>query len=130
MKYMHYKITYTDLTDVLVVETEGRMNADDFMAMGESLLEHSRYLPGANVIFDHTALEFNHVPVEDLQKIRAFHMSNERRIGGGKSAIVVKPGSSGDWEKLWRQGEKIKTANRVRIFEDCCEAINWLEEDK
>ena len=52
---MHYKISYTDLTDLLMVITEGRMNAGDFIAMAESLLHHPRCLPDVNVIFDHTA---------------------------------------------------------------------------
>ncbi|MCX5694730.1 MAG: hypothetical protein NT014_06405 [Candidatus Omnitrophica bacterium] len=127
---MHYKITYTDLTDLLMVITEGQMNSRDFIAMAEDLLCHSRFLPGANVIFDHTALEFSNVFVDDLQKIRAFHMANEERIGGGKSAIVVKAGLSGEWHKLWSQGEKIKTENKEQVFENCCDALNWLKGDK
>ena len=127
---MRYTISYTDFIDLLMVITEGKMNAGDFIAMAESLLRHPRCLPDVNVIFDHTALEFQNVPVEDLQKIRAFHVDNEERIGSGKSAIVVKAGSSGEWHKLWSQGEKIKTKNRVQIFENCSDAVNWLKADK
>jgi hypothetical protein len=113
-----------------MVITGGRMNAEDFIAMAESLLQHPACLPNVNVIFDHTALEFDHVSIEDLQRIRAFHMSNEERIGSGKSAIVVKAGLSGEWIKLWIRGEKIKTKNKVRIFENCSDALSWLKEDK
>lgn len=127
---MNYKITYLDSTDLLVVKTAGKMDVDDFIAMAKDLLQHPRCLVGGNVIFDHAALEFNDVPVSDLQRIRAFHMSNEERIGNGKSAIVVKIGLSKEWHKLWSQGEKIKTGNKVQVFENYNDAINWVKKDK
>ncbi len=120
---MNYKIIYADL---LVVKTSGKMNADDFIKMAKDLLQHSQCLPNGNVLFDHTALEFNAVPAGDLRKIRAFHMRNEERIGNGKSAIVVKIGLAKEWHKLWSQGEKIKTGNKVQVFEDYNEAVNWI----
>jgi len=124
---MDYKITYADATDLLVIKTGGKMNAGDFIKMARDLLQHPRCLPNGNVIFDHTALEFNDVSVGDLQKIRAFHMSNEERIGHGKSAIVVKVGLSKEWHKLWSQGEKIKTGNKVQVFENYDDAVHWIE---
>jgi hypothetical protein len=126
---MNYQITYDDAENFLVVTTAGKMNAVDFISMAKDLLKHPRCLPNCNVVFDHIALEFNHVPVGDLQKIREFHMHNEARIGSGKSAIIVKVGLSQDWNKLWSQGEKIKTGNRTRIFENLDAAICWLKED-
>lgn len=124
---MRYRITYTDVTDLLMVTTEGQMNARDFIAMAESLLRHPNCLTDVNVIFDHSALDFTRVSVDDLQKIRAFHMKNDERIGSGKSAIIVKTGLSGEWHKLWSQGEKIKAKNRVQVFEDCVDALEWLK---
>jgi len=103
------------------------MNAGDFIAMAKDILRHPQWLPNGNVIFDHTALEFDDVPLSDLEKIRAFHMSNEKIIGSGKSAIVVKDGLSKKWHKLWSQGKKIKTGNRSQIFENYNDATSWLK---
>ncbi len=125
-KKMKYKITYTDSTNLLVIKTDGKMNADDFLTMAGDLLRHPRRLPGGDVIFDHTAMEFNDVSVDDLQKIRAFHLSNEESIGKGKSAIVVKAGLSKAWHKLWSQGRKIKTGNKVQVFDNYNDAANWI----
>jgi len=127
---MHYKILYTDLTDLLMVQTDGRMNAGDYIGMARQILGHPRWLPDINVIFDHTALDFKDVPVSDLQMIRSFHLEHEERIGSGKSAIVVAPGLSPAWLELWGQGEKIKTKNQVQVFESCVDAVNWIKEDK
>ncbi|HNW38924.1 MAG TPA: hypothetical protein PL125_05365 [Candidatus Omnitrophota bacterium] len=113
-----------------MVITDGLMNARDFIGMAESLLHHPHCQPDVSVVFDHTALEFHNVSVEDLEQIRAFHLDNQERIGSGKSAIVVGRGLSGDWHQLWSQGKKIRTKNRVQIFENCADAISWLKEDK
>jgi len=125
---MNYKISYLDAAGSLVVKADGRMNADDYISMAKDLLKHPRCLAGINVIFEHTGLEFAGVSADDLQKIRAFHMQNEERIGNGKSAIVVKAGMSLEWHKLWSSGEKIKTANIVRVFENYEDALKWIKE--
>ncbi|PIU41756.1 MAG: hypothetical protein COS99_03810 [Candidatus Omnitrophica bacterium CG07_land_8_20_14_0_80_42_15] len=122
---MNHKIIYEE--GLLSVKTSGKMNAGDFIAMAKDILRHPQWLPNGNVIFDHTALEFDDVPLSDLEKIRAFHMSNEKIIGSGKSAIVVKDGLSKKWHKLWSQGKKIKTGNRSQIFENYNDATSWLK---
>jgi len=124
---MNYKVTFVDAINLLVVKTSGKMNADDFIVMAKDLLQQPQCLPDGNVIFDHTVLEFNDVALDDLEKIRAFHMSNEDRIGSGKSAIIVKPGLSQEWHRLWSKGEKIKTANKVQVFENYNDAVNWIK---
>jgi hypothetical protein len=127
---MNYKITYLDPADLLVVKTSGKMNADDFIEMAKDLLQHPQCLANSNVIFDHATLEFNDVSFSDLQKIRRFHLSNEERIGNGKSAIIVKVGLSKEWYRLWSQGDKIKTGNKVQVFENYNDAFNWVKRDK
>lgn len=123
---MDYSIVYTKSTNCFITKTNGKMNADDFIKMAESLLDHTKSFPGANVLFDHTSLDFKDVSVDDLQKIREFHMSHEEKIGNGKSAMLLKTGLSKEWYHLWSQGEKIKTQNRVQVFEDYNDALGWL----
>jgi len=124
---MNYKIAFMTSMDLISVKTSGKMNARDFIVMAEDLLQHPRFLSNSNIVFDHTALKFEDVPVDDLQKIRSFHISNEEKIGNGKSAIVVKAGLSKEWYKLWSQGRKIKTGNKVKVFENYNDAIDWIE---
>ncbi len=107
----------------MLVETRGRMTGRDFVAMAGDILRHPR--KGGNAVFDHRELDFSGVPLADLEMIRAFHVNHETEIGGGKSAIVVGPGRGREWDALWSRGEKIKTSNRVRVFEDFEEAAGW-----
>ncbi|MDD5136641.1 MAG: hypothetical protein PHN63_04775 [Candidatus Omnitrophica bacterium] len=123
---MDYKIEYPGPAKCIVVKTAGRMNAGDYIAMAKDILRHPGHLPGGNAIFDHEALDFSGVKREDLQEIRAFHLKKEKLIGGGKTAIIVKPGMAVEWHKLWSQGKKARVGNRVEVFEDRGKAIDWL----
>jgi len=126
---MNYTIKCVEPGFDLVVETSGEMNAADFLIMAEDLLRHPRCLENGNVIFDHRALEFGHMALDELEKIRDFHRRHEERIGNGKSAIVVKPGFAYEWHKIWAQGKKIETGNKVCVFENYDDAVSWVESD-
>lgn len=123
---MTFKIIYSDLIEAFEVKTEGNMDAGDFIAMARALLQDPCFLPNYNVLFDHTSLDFNEMSLDDLQKIRTFHNNNEENIGGGKSAIVVKRGLLGEWHRLWSKGKKIKTRNKVKVFENYDDAVKWI----
>jgi hypothetical protein len=124
---MRYDIEFDDSADVIVVKTSGEMTQDDYIEMAESILQHPRHTPGENIIFNHSDLDFSNVTVETLKAIRTFHKQNEDRIGGGKSAIVVKSGFLWKWYELWDQGKKIKTRNKVMVFESLDNAVQWIQ---
>lgn len=123
---MDYTIAL-DPAGFLTVKTSGRMNADDFINMAKELLAHPARSADVNILFDHCALEFSRVSVEELQRIRAFHLANDASIGGCKAAILVGAGRLPAWNKLWSQGEKIKPQNIVRVFQDRPAAVAWLK---
>jgi len=124
---MEHRITHMAKENFLVIKTSGRMNADDFITMAKDILQHPSFLTNGNALFDHTSLDFKGVPLRELDKIRAFHMGNERTIGGGRSAILVKTGLAEAWHNLWAQGKKIRTANKTRVFENKNDALDWLK---
>lgn len=111
---------------MLVVKTSGAMDPGVFIAMAEELLHHPSRQGCTGVLFDHTCLDFSNAGIEVLERVRAFHRSHEAEIGPGKSAMLMRPGSAAEWEKLWAQGEKIRSANVVRIFEDRRDAMDWI----
>jgi hypothetical protein len=127
---MKYKITFDESARVLVVKTSGAMTGADFIKMAEDLLKHPECASGGNVIFDHSDLDFSGVSVEELEVIRRFHQKNENRIGDGKSAMVVKPGFLQKWHELWGQGQKIKTKNKVTVFENFSNAASWVQTEE
>lgn len=125
---MDFKLDYLEDWDLMSVKTHGEMNAADYLAMAKELLHHPKSRTNGNVIFDHTQLDFSKVTLEVLEKIRAFHLKNEKKIGSGKSAFVIKPGFLEKWHKLWSQGNKIKAQNQVKVFESYAEALKWVVE--
>ena len=125
---MEYSIKFDKKEDLLVIKTEGTMNSLDYISMAQDILRYPDHRSGGNSVFDHRDLDFSHVRLEDLERIRAFHVKNEERIGSGKSAFLFGKGRAEAWIKLWSMGEKIKTSNRVRIFEDDVKMLEWLKE--
>jgi hypothetical protein len=123
---MKYKITYNPSQKIMTVKASGRMNGDDYISMAKDILKHPEFRADGNALFDHEDLDFSGVGTDDLERIRAFHRDNEKKIGSGKTAIVVKAGMAGKWYELWSQGEKINAGNKVRVFEDSEEGIEWL----
>ena len=125
---MNYYIQYLESEDFFLVKTSGHMSADDFIQMAEGILSHSNWAAGKNVLFDHRDLNFENITLEIIEKIRRFHEANEKRIGAGRSAILLKAGSIDKWNIVWDEGDKIKSASIVQIFDDNGSAIKWINE--
>lgn len=123
---MQHIVHYLDVNGLFVVKTSGTMDAQGFYKMADDLLKHSRWAKDRDVVFDHQDLDFSKVSFDDIEGIRDYHRKNEDRIGGGKSAIIVREGFLGTWERLWSQGEKIQSANIVKVFDRYDEAMDWM----
>ncbi len=123
---MKYSISFVSRNNVAVVKTSGNMSGYDYIAMAKELLKEQKWLPHNHVIFDHRDLYFDVVGFSDIELIRRFHAANEKKIGGGKSAIVLKHGLSSAWQRLWTRGEPVKTKNEVKIFENYEDALRWV----
>ncbi|MBN1383927.1 MAG: STAS/SEC14 domain-containing protein [Elusimicrobia bacterium] len=121
---MKYEIEWINPERLFIVKTYGDMTGRDFIAMAEDILGKTDYKPNDNVLFDHRELNFENVTLREIEGIRDFHRENESKIGNGKSAIVVK--SLSGWNNIWDRGEKIKTGNVVKVFDDFDNALNWI----
>jgi len=123
---MTYQIRYIKSANCYRVKTKGQMTGHAFVRMARDLLKQPKFSPGSPVFFDHRQLDFTQTELRDITRIRDFHKAHEEKIGGGRSAMVLAKGATASWQALWAQGQKIKTANQVRIFEDPNEALAWL----
>ena len=123
---MRYSINKNSERGIIVVKTYDQMTAQGFWGLAEDILNGPYHSGSKGVLFDHTQLDFSGAVLEDLERIRAYHLKNEQRIGPGKSAILLASGKGPCWEKLWSQGKRIQTAGKVRVFEDRQKALDWL----
>jgi hypothetical protein len=123
---VRHHIEYLNQENVFIIKTDGDMTGEGFIIMAEEILNHLQYKTDNNVLFDRRELNFENVTIPDLEMIRKFHVKNENIIGNGRSALVVNDQSQ--WNNLWDKGEKIKTANIVRVFDDFDSALRWIKE--
>ena len=124
---MNFTIAWLKKERCHIVKTSGPMTGDAFIAMSNALLAHPHYKANGHVVFDHRDLNFQNASIRDIEKIRRFHTQNEARIGGGKSAMIFGAGRRIQWERLFDQGEKIKTENISRLFESLKDGIEWIK---
>jgi hypothetical protein len=123
---MFHNVSFIRSQKYFLATTSGMMSGDGFVALGSALLEHPDWLPGRNVVFDHRDLTFTEAKLSDLEMIRKFHRQYEKKIGNGRSAIVLKQGSTEAWQRVWEQGRKIQSSNIVKLFENLNLAIQWI----
>jgi len=123
---MNFTIAWLKKDRFHIVKTSGPMTGDGFIGMSKALLADPHYKTNGHVVFDHRDLNFKNASIHDIEKIRRFHTQNEGRIGGGKSAMIFGPGCRIQWERLFDQGEKIKTENITRLFESRKDGIEWI----
>ncbi len=124
---MKHNIEYLVKDVLFIIKTNGNMSGNGFICMAEEILAHPSYEPNRNTLFDHRALNIDNVTFEDVEQIRGFHRTHESEIGNGKSAILVE--CIDKWQRLWQQGDKIITENRVNVFDDFDSAMRWLKSD-
>ena len=110
---------------VLIV-TRGDFNLPDHRRMVECLLSSPEWRPGTATLFDYRQLRFGDIGFNEVLEAKSIHVSNDTRIGNGKSASLM--GSSADYG-LGRQFQNLtggRVSAQVRIFVDEAEAIAWL----
>ena len=112
------------------VTTEGVFSSADHLKMIEDIVSRDFWMPGTNVLFDHRNLEFGETDVSIFKEASSNHEKNDRHIGDGKAAILMK--SLADFGR-GRQFELIadnKISAKLHIFLREKEAIKWLTSEK
>jgi len=125
---MHWTIEFNERGYFLIV-TRGDFTLTDHRRMVEDLLSRLEWRPHSATLFDHRLLRFGDMGFNQMLETKSIHVSNDARIGNGKSASLMK--SSADYG-LGRQFEILtggRVSAQVRIFLDEAEAVAWLLHD-
>jgi hypothetical protein len=110
---------------VLIV-TRGDFNLADHRTMVESLLSNPQWRSGTATLFDHRQVRFGDIGFNEMLEAKSIHVSNDTRIGNGKSASLMR--SDADFG-LGRQFQHLtggRVSAQVRIFLNEAEAVAWL----
>ncbi|HEX8267609.1 MAG TPA: hypothetical protein VF596_19565 [Pyrinomonadaceae bacterium] len=123
---MKWTVQKTDEQPFVKVVIEGDFNLTDHWKMIEDIVSRDFWKPGMYAFFDDRNLTLNSAGFATIQAAARNHEENDKRIGEGKSAILM--GSMADFVKA-RQFELLldeKAKARIRIFLKEEEAIKWL----
>ena len=86
---MRHEISFTDDVWDVVIETSGEANLAGFRAAVEELLDNPEFVPGMNILIDHSRLDANRLADAEAAAIADLVSEFDARMGPGLRAIVV-----------------------------------------
>ena len=123
---MQWTVSFGQMCGAAVVRTHGVFNVEDHARMVADIVSRGEWHPGQPILFDHRELDFDTAGYEEMRRARDNHVAHEERIGGARSAILMK--SSSDFG-LGRQFQMLidgRASAELRIFSDESSATEWL----
>jgi hypothetical protein len=123
---MTWEIEYVKSRNFVKVVTGGVFNLNDYIEMAEDILSREFWRPGLDVLFDYRKADFSKTTFEVVMAASRNHQKNDERIGGGKSAILMKSRSDYGLGRQFEMVSEGKVSSNLYIFLDEREALEWL----
>jgi hypothetical protein len=126
--FMHWTIEFDEPQGYFRIVRRGDFTPTEHQRMIEDLVSRPEWRPGAAALFDCRQVRFGDIGFNEVLEVKSIHVSNDARIGDGKSAILMK--SDGDYG-LGRQFQNLTrgwVSAQIHIFVDEAEAVAWLLE--
>jgi hypothetical protein len=123
---VEWEITVTGDPAVILARTSGAPTVADFFALREEVLAHTAFVPGIDVIYDHTDLSAS-LSGAEVRAIAeaAVRRSRELPYWGRMAQVVPLPAQYG-LARMWEAYAGDDLAARTRIFASLDEAYAWL----
>ena len=110
----------------VVVTTSGAFDPIDTAQFRERVLTDPRFLPGMNVLLDHTRLEFSDTRSIDVRQIAESAARRFPDSGLGRIAFVVPRGVGYGLFRMYQSLTSAELADRSIVVESVEEANVWL----
>ncbi|HQU84215.1 MAG TPA: hypothetical protein PKY59_13855 [Pyrinomonadaceae bacterium] len=123
---MNWEVEFREVYNFVKVATSGKFTLEDHLSMIEDIVSRGFWKPGMDVFFDNRELHFVNTDIETMRRASANHQQNNKRIGDGKTAILMK--SLPDFGR-GRQFELLssgKISAKLKIFLEEENAVEWL----
>ena len=123
---MDWEIIVEGKPPVFLVRTLGAASVADFFTMRDELLSHPAFVPGIDVIYDHTRLA-SYPSSGEVKAIAegAARRSSQGPYWGRMAQVVAEPVQYG-LVRMWEAYAGDDLAARTRIFASLDEAYDWL----
>lgn len=123
---MNWEVEFREEHNFVKVATSGKFTLEDHLSMIEDIVSRGFWKPGMDVFFDNRQLHFVNTDIETMRNASGNHQRNNKRIGDGKTAILMK--SLTDFGR-GRQFELLSTGKisaKLKIFLEEENALEWL----
>ena len=124
---MEFEITFNEDDQFFIITTMGEFNIHDFENLAYQLLEDPNWKPGTNCIFDYRKTEFIKVGLKDFVRSKTLHSINDRLIGNGKSALVMKDLSNLGLGRIYGGMTEPFVETEFSFFTEYEKAYEWIK---
>lgn len=124
---MNWTVEKLETEPFVRVAPEGVFDPNEHLRMLEDLLTRRFWKPGTPVLFDFRNLDFVGTDIEDVREASDNRRKNEARIGGGKSAFLMKSLTDFARGRQFQLLTEDKVSAELRIFMEEEQALRWLE---
>ena len=111
---------------VLVVRTSGEPTVAGFAVLREEVLAHPSFVPGMDVVYDHSGLAGYLTSGEIRSVAEGAARTARERDYWGRLAIIVRDPALFGLSRMWEAYAGDDLAARTRVFASPEEAYGWL----
>ena len=123
---MEWEIAVTGDPPVIVVRTSGDPSVAEFAVVRDQVLSHASFVPGIDVVYDHSDLSAN-LSGNEIRSIAeaGARTSKERPYWGRMAQVAPSPAHFG-LARMWEAYAGDDLAARTWVFASISEAYEWL----
>jgi len=122
-----YELFFDEDRKCFEIKASGKASVEGFLALDTELVEHHKWKPGTNVLYDLRDSDFRDLSRLDVERRARYTQSLGEKIGKARLACVMNQnldyGIARMWEIITMMGD---VPFEIRVFRSIAEAVEWL----
>ncbi len=124
---MNFTVTIEKDRNVAIIKSTGNAVVNDIASYQKLLTENPDWVPGMNILVDHTGLVTTHLTFQEIQSISKSITSFAKELGDGRLALVVRTMMGYGLARMWQILTSELSNLNIKIFRSLEHAEQWVE---
>ncbi|MBI1373500.1 MAG: hypothetical protein GC159_12295 [Phycisphaera sp.] len=124
---MRHELEFRQDPATMVMRTFDTAEVEGFERLVRALVEHPQWVNGANLLVDHSHLDFTGITHDEIWQIAQIVMRFTGMIGDGRCAIVMTNDLAYGLGRMWESMSEGAITFDTRICTSYEEAEHWID---